>query len=133
MNPIETSAEKRAIKDKMARRRKDHGGTADQQRALFAEGYSLAQLRERALRRRHYDYHSGHFLLAAARRMAAYQLDCADLEWILDAPAPSASFPALKRNEMQEFGEYRTQRYVLHAYDQLARGELPDLTKSDEV
>ena len=56
-----------------------------------------------------------------------YQLDRADLEWILDAPAPSASFPALKRNEMQEFGEYRTQRYVLCAYDQLARGELPDL------
>ena len=56
-----------------------------------------------------------------------YQLDRADLEWILDAPAPSASFPALKRNETQEFGEYRTQRYVLHAYDQLARGELPDL------
>ena len=62
-----------------------------------------------------------------------YQLDRADLEWILDAPAPSASFPALKRNEMQEFGEYRTQRYVLHAYDQLARGECPDLTKGDEV
>ena len=62
-----------------------------------------------------------------------YRLDRADLEWILDAPAPSASFPALKRNEMQEFGEYRTQRYVLHAYDQLARGELPDLTKGDEV
>ena len=58
-----------------------------------------------------------------------YRLDRADLEWILDAPAPSASFPALKRNEMQEFGEYRTQRYVLCAYDQLARGELPDLTK----
>ena len=56
-----------------------------------------------------------------------YRLDRADLEWILDAPAPSASFPALKCNEMQEFGEYRTQRYVLCAYDQLARGELPDL------
>ncbi len=54
-----------------------------------------------------------------------YQLDRADLEWILDAPAPSASFPSLKRNEMQEFGEYRTQRLVLAAYDQLARGENP--------
>ncbi len=39
----------------------------------------------------------------------------------------SASFPGLKRNELKQFGEYRTQRYVLHAYDQLARGELPDL------
>ena len=56
-----------------------------------------------------------------------YQLDRADLEWILDAPEPSASFPGLKRNELQQFGEYRTQRYVLQAYDQLARGQLPDL------
>ena len=56
-----------------------------------------------------------------------YQLDRPDLEWILDAPAPSSSFPGLKRSEMQEFGEYRTQRYVLQAYDQLARGELPNL------
>ena len=56
-----------------------------------------------------------------------YRLDRADLEWILDAPPPSSSFPGLKRNEINEFGEYRTQRYVLHAYDQLARGELPNL------
>ena len=59
-----------------------------------------------------------------------YQLDRSDLEWILDAPAPSSSFPGLKRSEMQEFGEYRTQRFVLQAYDQLARGELPDLELS---
>ena len=56
-----------------------------------------------------------------------YKLDRADLEWILDAPEPSASFPGLKRNELQQFGEYRTQRYVLQAYDKLARGQLPDL------
>lgn len=56
-----------------------------------------------------------------------YHLDRPDLEWILDAPYPSASFPGLKRNEIKQFGEYRTQRYVLHAYDQMARGELPDL------
>lgn len=56
-----------------------------------------------------------------------YHLDREDLEWILDAPYPSASFPGLKRKELAQFGEYRTQRYVLHAYDQLARGELPDL------
>lgn len=54
-------------------------------------------------------------------------LDREDLEWILDAPYPSASFPGLKRKELAQFGEYRTQRYVLHAYDQLARGELPEL------
>ena len=56
-----------------------------------------------------------------------YHLDRVDLEWILDAPEPSASFPGLKRNELQQFGEYRTQRYVLQAYDQLAQGQLPDL------
>ena len=56
-----------------------------------------------------------------------YRLDRADLEWILDAQEPSASFPALKRNEIREFGEYRTQRYVLTAYDQMAGGELPNL------
>jgi hypothetical protein len=56
-----------------------------------------------------------------------YHLDREDLEWILDAPYPSASFPGLKRKELAQFNEYRTQRYVLHAFDQLARGELPDL------
>ena len=56
-----------------------------------------------------------------------YRLDRADVEWILDAPPPSSSFPALKSNEIDKFGEYRTQRYVLHAYDQMARGELPNL------
>ena len=56
-----------------------------------------------------------------------YRLERTDVEWILDTPPPSSSFPALKRNEINEFGEFRTQRYVLHAYDQLARGELPDL------
>ena len=58
-----------------------------------------------------------------------YVLDRSELEWILDAPAPGASFPTLKKNEIDEFGEYRTQRYVLHAYDQLTRGQLPDLSK----
>ena len=56
-----------------------------------------------------------------------YELDRSDLEWILDAPPPCSSFPALKRNEIKEFGEYRTERYVLHAYDQLQRGEVPNL------
>lgn len=56
-----------------------------------------------------------------------YGLDRSDLEWILDAQPPSASFPTLKRNEIKQFGEYRTQRYVLQAYDQLQRGEAPTL------
>ena len=57
-----------------------------------------------------------------------YGLDRADLEWILDAQAPSSSFPSLKRNEMREFGEYRTQRYVLQAFDSLEHGAVPDLS-----
>ena len=56
-----------------------------------------------------------------------YGLERSDLEWILDAPPPSSSFPTLKHNELNEFGEYRTQRYVLLAYDQLERGEIPNL------
>jgi len=57
-----------------------------------------------------------------------YGLDRSEVEWILDAPPPSASFPGLKKQEIKEFGEYRTQRYVLHAFDQLARRVEPDLT-----
>ena len=56
-----------------------------------------------------------------------YQLDQEDLAWILDAPEPSQSFPGLKLNEERQFGEYRTQRYVLRAYDLLANGQLPNL------
>ena len=52
-----------------------------------------------------------------------YGLTRADLEWILDAPAPSSSFPSLKQHEFKEFGEYRTRRYVLAAFDQLSKGE----------
>ena len=56
-----------------------------------------------------------------------YGLNRSDLEWILDAPAPGSSFPSLKQHEMKAFGEYRTQRYVLEAFDSLERGEVPDL------
>ncbi len=57
-----------------------------------------------------------------------YGLDRSELEWILDAPAPISSFPGLKSNEIKEFGEYRTKRYVLSAFDLLDRGEAPELT-----
>ena len=61
-----------------------------------------------------------------------YGLERSDLEWILDAQAPSSSFPALKQNELGEFGEYRTLRYVLHAFDLLSQGENPELYRSFE-
>ena len=56
-----------------------------------------------------------------------YGLNRDDLEWILDAPPPSSSFPILKQHEISEFGEYRTQRYVLQAFDALEQGKTPDL------
>ena len=58
-----------------------------------------------------------------------YGLERSDAEWNLDAHPPSSSFPALKRKELSEFGDYRTQRYVLQAYDQLERGEIPNLER----
>ena len=51
-----------------------------------------------------------------------------DLEWILDATPPGSSFPSLKQYELREFGEYRTQRLVFHAFDSLERGVMPDLS-----
>ena len=59
-----------------------------------------------------------------------YGLDRNEVEWILDAPAPSSSFPSLKQHEMRAFGEHRTQRYVLDAFDRLQRGEAPTLGES---
>ena len=54
-----------------------------------------------------------------------YGLDRNELRYILD-PAdvmgedyPSETFRVLKKNEIQEFGEYRTQRLVLAAWDAL--------------
>lgn len=37
---------------------------------------------------------------------------------------PSVTFPGLKRKELAEFGEYRTQVRVMAAFDQLAAGDL---------
>jgi hypothetical protein len=59
-----------------------------------------------------------------------YRLTRDELRYILD-PAdvmgegyPSETFRVLKKNEEREFGEYRTQRLVLKAWDELERGEL---------
>ena len=61
-----------------------------------------------------------------------YGLERSDLEWILDAQSPSSSFPSLKQNEIRDFGEYRTQRYVLYAFDLLNQGENPELYRISE-
>jgi hypothetical protein len=60
----------------------------------------------------------------------AYGLTRDELRYILD-PAdiegpdyPSETFRGLQKNELNEFGEYRTRRLVLEAWDKLAKGEL---------
>lgn len=58
-----------------------------------------------------------------------YGLDRDALRFILDPQAlkpgyPSETFSVLQRSEEREFGEYRTQRLVLEAWDKLERGEL---------
>ena len=60
---------------------------------------------------------AGERLATISRSM--YRLERTGLAWILDAPDPSSSFPSLKQHEMKQFGEYRTQRYALRAFDQL--------------
>lgn len=59
-----------------------------------------------------------------------YGLNRDELRYILD-PAdvmgedyPSETFRGLKNKEIKEFGEYRTRRLVLEAWDKLERGEL---------
>jgi hypothetical protein len=61
----------------------------------------------------------------------AYGLSRDDLRYILD-PAdplgpdyPSETFRVLKKNEIAKFGEYRTQRLVLAAWDRQAAGQPP--------
>lgn len=51
----------------------------------------------------------------------SYILDPAD---VMEVDYPSETFRVLKNNEIKEFGEYRTRRLVLEAWDKLERGEL---------
>lgn len=60
-------------------------------------------------------------LYGLTRDELRYILDPADL---LGPDYPSETFRVLKDKEMREFGEYRTGRLVLEAWDRLERGEL---------
>jgi len=61
----------------------------------------------------------------------AYGLRRDELRYILDpadvkgADYPSETFRVLKKNETRRYGEYRTRRLVLDAWDRMERGELP--------
>lgn len=60
----------------------------------------------------------------------AYSLSRDDLRYILDPTDllgedyPSETFRVLKKNEINRYGEYRTQRLVLEAWDRQAAGDL---------
>ena len=60
----------------------------------------------------------------------AYGLTRDELRYILDPASvmgtdyPSETFRVLKNNEERKYGEYRTQRLVLDAWDRMERGEL---------
>jgi hypothetical protein len=60
-------------------------------------------------------------LYGLSRDELRYILDPAD---VMGEDYPSETFRGLKKNEEREFGEYRTQRLVLEAWDKLERGEL---------
>lgn len=57
-------------------------------------------------------------LYALTRDELRYILDPAD---VMGEDYPSETFRVLKNNEMREFGEYRTRRLVLEAWDRLAQ------------
>jgi len=60
-------------------------------------------------------------LYGLTRDELRYILDPAD---IMGEDYPSETFRVLKNKQLREFGEYRTQRLVLEAWEKLERGEL---------
>jgi len=60
-------------------------------------------------------------LYGLTRDELRYILDPAD---VMGADYPSETFRVLKNNDMREFGEYRTRRLVLEAWDHLQKNEL---------
>jgi hypothetical protein len=60
-------------------------------------------------------------LYGLTRDELRYILDPAE---VLGADYPSETFRVLKNGEMRDFGEYRTQRLVLEAWDRLKSGDL---------
>jgi hypothetical protein len=69
----------------------------------------------RALLRAELDAYYAH-LYGLSRDELRYILDPAD---VMGPDYPSETFRVLKNNEIREFGEYRTQRLVLEAWDRL--------------
>ena len=66
-------------------------------------------------------------LYGLTRDELRYILDPAD---VMGPDYPSETFRVLKENEKKRFGEYRTQRLVLDAWDAQERGEIRDTSPS---
>ncbi|NMG33791.1 N-6 DNA methylase [Azoarcus sp. TTM-91] len=64
-------------------------------------------------------------LYGLSRDELRYILDPAD---VMGEDYPSETFRVLKNNEMREFGEYRTRRLVLEAWDRVETSEMDDAT-----
>ena len=60
-------------------------------------------------------------LYGLTRNELRYILDPAD---VMGTDYPSETFRVLKSKEMKEFGEYRTQRLVLEAWDKIEKEAL---------
>ena len=60
-------------------------------------------------------------LYGLTRDELRYVLDPAD---VMGEDYPSETFRVLKNKEINEFGEYRTRRLVLEAWDKLEQGDL---------
>ena len=69
-------------------------------------------------------------LYGLTRDELRYILDPAD---VMGPDYPSETFRVLKNNEMREFGEYRTQRLVLAAWDAQAAGDLQQQTSASAL
>jgi hypothetical protein len=98
----------------------------------WAEDLEAYDLRPATERGRPFAWNPGRRALLRAELDAYYArlygLDRDELRYILD-PAdvmgsdyPSETFRVLKNNEMRQFGEYRTRRLVLEAWDAQERG-----------
>jgi hypothetical protein len=69
------------------------------------------------------------YLYGLTRDELRYILDPAD---VYGEDYPSETFRVLKNNEISEFGEYRTQRLVLEAWDRFSQDGTFDLTKLND-
>jgi hypothetical protein len=83
----------------------------------------------RAVLRAELDAYYAH-LYGLTRDELRYVLDPAD---VMGPDYPSETFRVLKNNEEREFGEYRTRRLVMEAWDRLFGGEAPSRSESPRL